>query len=59
MHDDKFLADYSRILAGDSVSPTNGADLEELYKFTLGDLSTLVPQLQHFMPECKINTDFG
>ena len=59
MHDEKFLADYSRILAGDSVSPTSGADLEELYKFTLGDLTTLIPELQHFLPECKINTNFG
>lgn len=59
VHDEKFLADYKKILAGDSVSPTTGEDMEKLYEFTLGDMVSLIPELEKFLPECRFNTDFG
>ena len=55
VHDPEFLADYDKILAGDTVTPTKGTDLRELYVASLGRADITLPIIQGFLPECEFN----
>ena len=55
VHDPEFLADYDKILAGDTVTPTKGTDLRELYVASLGRADVTFPIIQGFLPECEFN----
>ena len=55
VHDPEFLADYDKILAGDTVTPTKGTDLRELYVASLGRSDQTLPIIKGFLPECEFN----
>ena len=55
VHDPEFLEDYDKILAGDTVTPTKGGDLKDLYVQALGRADYTLPIIKQFLPECEFN----
>ena len=53
VQDPEFLADYAKILSGDEVTPTPGAEMMEQYEAALGDAEFTGSIFSKYLPECE------
>ena len=53
VQDPEFLADYAKILSGDEVTPTPGAEMMKQYEAALGNAEFTAGIFEKYLPECE------